>query len=183
MNKLIRTIGIFSFASLALLWSCGHQSGSTSEIQGRLGDASAQDGGVVLLVEKADLLQLEDRPEYNTAEWLVTVDKPGRYDIWLSSLTLDTLQLNYSDDVIVTAGETRLTKMPLGDLIVTGDKSVTGPWYRADSHMGSVFFSKPGEYPVQVISDKLESRSDNLSNPAADRQTLITSLIIKPIRN
>ncbi len=134
-------------------------------------------------MEKADLLQLEDRPEYNTAEWLVTVDKPGRYDIWLSSLTLDTLQLNYSDDVIVTAGETRLTKMPLGDLIVTGDKSVTGPWYRADSHMGSVFFSKPGEYPVQVISDKLESRSDNLSNPAADRQTLITSLIIKPIRN
>lgn len=136
-----------------------------------------------MLVEQADLIQIDDKPEYNTAEWLVTVDKPGRYDIWLSSLTLDTLHLQYNDNVIVTAGETRFDKRPVSDQIVTGDKSVTQPWYRADSHMGSVYFSKAGEYPVQVISDKLESSGDSRAKADTERHTLINSVIIKPTSN
>lgn len=126
------------------------------------------------------MLQVDERPQYNTAEWLFKVDKPGRYDVWLSTLTLDTLQLHYNDNVVITAGETRLAKLPLGDEIVTEDKSVSAPWYRADSHMGSVFFSKAGEYPVQVISDRVERHTSDLSQIGKDEHTLINSVILKP---
>jgi len=46
--------------------------------------------------------------------------------------------------------------------------------------MGSVFFSKPGEYHVQVISDKVEAHSTDLSQVSIDKHTLINSVILKP---
>jgi hypothetical protein len=82
--------------------------------------------------------------------------------------------------VIITAGDSRLTKMPVGDEIVVEDKSVQEPWYRADSHMGSIFFSKAGEYQVQVISDRVERHTADLSDLSVDKRTLINSLILKP---
>jgi hypothetical protein len=111
------------------------------------------------------------------------VDKAGRYDVWLSSLTCDTSHLQFEDNVIITAGDSRIDKKPVGDEIVTSDNSVKAPWYRADSHMGSIFFSKPGEYQVQVISDKVERHASDLSDLSVDKHTLINSLILKPMVN
>lgn len=139
--------------------------------------------GVTLLIKDAALIQVDSNPQYNTAEWHFTVLKPGRFDVWLSSLTCDTAHLQFGDNVVITAGDSRLTKMPIGDEIVVEDKSVQEPWYRADSHMGSIFFSKAGEYQVQVISDRVERRTADLSDLSIDKHTLINSLILKPMVN
>lgn len=136
--------------------------------------------GVILRISDAALIQVDSNPQYNTAEWHFTVDKAGRYDVWLSSLTRDTTFLNFGDSVVITAGDTRITGRPVGDEIVTDDMSVKKPWYRADSHMGSIFFSKPGEYQVQVISDRVEKLTADLSDLSVDKETLINSLILKP---
>jgi hypothetical protein len=136
--------------------------------------------GVTLLIKDAALIEVDSNPEYNTAEWQFTVEEPGRYDVWLSSLTCDTAHLCYEDNVIITAGDTRLTKRPVGDQIVRDDKSVSEPWFRADSHMGSIFFSQPGEYQVQVISDKVEPHPSDISRLSVEKHTLINSVILKP---
>ncbi len=142
-----------------------------------------QNEGVTLLIKDAALIQVDSNPQYNTAEWLFKVDKAGRYEVWLSSLTCDTLHLQFEDNVVITAGDTRLDKKPIGDEIVTTDNSVKAPWYRADSHMGSIFFSKPGEYQVQVISDRVERHSADLADISVEKHTLINSLILKPMVN
>jgi hypothetical protein len=142
--------------------------------------AAVNSEGIVLSIADAELIEVDDKPQYNTAEWLFTVEKPGRYDVWLSSLTVDTTQLNFAKDVIITAGETKLEKLPVSDKVVTEDKSIKEPWYRADSHMGSVFFSKPGEYQVQVISDRVGPYTSDISQISVDKHTLIKSVILKP---
>ncbi len=181
MRGLIRTIGLFAIAAILCLSSCknGGDNAGLDE-HGKVRGASGKDGGIELRIAEAYLLQVDERPQYNTAEWLFRVDKPGRYDVWLSTLTLDTTQLHFEDNVVITAGETRLDKKPVRDEIVTEDKSVSAPWYRADSHMGSIFFSKAGEYPVQVISDRVERHATDLSQIGKDEHTLINSVILKP---
>ena len=162
------------------LTSCGNDTSLNSK-EGKNRKGTGVEGeAVVLSIGEAELIEVDDNPQYNTAEWLLEVEKPGRWDVWLSSLTVDTTKLHFSESVIITAGETKLEKRPLSDRIVHEDKSVTEPWYRADSHMGSVFFSKPGEYQVQVISDKVEAHSTDLSQVSIDKHTLINSVILKP---
>lgn len=184
MKGLIRTIGIFTLAVLFGLSSCKHD-GTNSGLNEQVKRLSAQgtDEGVVLRIAEADLIQLENKPEYNTAEWILKVDKPGRYDVWLSSITIDTLSLHFADNVIITAGETKLEKKPAGDEIIAEDKTVSQPWYRADSHMGSVFFSQAGEYPIQVIGEGVEPHSSDLSKISPEKQTLINSVILRPKLN
>lgn len=172
---------VLAVAALIALASCKNDMTSNGNNgKDRKGVARAGSEPIVLKIEEAQLLEVENKPQYNTAEWVFKVDKPGRWDVWLSSLTLDTLQLNFGGDVIITAGDTKIVKKPVSDRVVTEDESITGPWFRADSHMGSVFFSKPGEYQVQVISDKVEPHSSDLSQLSIDKQILINSLIMKP---
>lgn len=172
------------FAGLVLVISmtaCNDNGGVSKKSRNAKSEQNtAKAEGVTLLIKDAALIQVDSNPEYNTAEWHFTVKKPGRYDVWLSSLTCDTLHLEYNENVVITAGDSRLTKMPVGDEIVIEDKSVQKPWYRADSHMGSVFFSKPGEYQVQVISDRVEPHATDLSDLSIEKRTLINSLILKP---
>ncbi|MFZ0472735.1 MAG: hypothetical protein WAL94_08975 [Bacteroidales bacterium] len=142
----------------------------------------AREGGVTLLITDADLIEVDSNPRCNTAEWNFTVQDAGRYDVWLSSLTCDTSHLRFTDLVTITAGDERIEKKPVGDEIVN-DKSVSQPWYRADSHMGSIFFKEPGVYQVQVISDRVMTHSTDLSKLSIDKHTLINSLILKPMVN
>jgi len=181
MNRLFRTIGIITLPVFFMLPSCKNDGNNTGiSGQDKIIDAGNNNNGVVLLIEEADLIQLENKPQYNTAEWLVKVEKPGRYDVWLSSLTVDTTHLLFAENVIITAGETKLEKKPLRDEIVTEDKSISQPWFRADSHMGSVLFAKPGEYPIQVISDRVERHTSDVSQISPEKHTLINSVILKP---
>lgn len=180
MKRIFNGITVLTIAVLVGFASCGNEGSNKGANNKGKGDAAVSEEGVVLMIADADLIEVDGNPQYNTAEWLFRVDKPGRYDVWLSSLTLDTTQLRYAENVVITAGETKLAKKPVGDQIVTGDKSVKEPWFRADTHMGSIFFSKPGEYPVQVISDRVEAHGTDLSQISLEEHTIINSVILKP---
>lgn len=183
MKDIVRKIGVVAAAVLLAGTSC-RENGVASENKKRNNDKPiGYDGGVTLLIKDADLIQIDSNPHYNTAEWHFKVSKPGRYDVWLSSLTCDTSHLQFAENVTITAGDARIEKKPVGDDIVIDDKSVKSPWYRADSHMGSVFFSAPGEYQVQVISDRVLALPSDPSALNVDTHTLINSLILKPMVN
>jgi hypothetical protein len=184
MNRLWMKAALLGLVMVIPMTSCNDTGGAGKESRKTKSEKSTlQTEGVTLLIRDAALIQVDSNPEYNTAEWHFTVQKAGRYDVWLSSLTCDTTHLSFRDSVIITAGDTRLTGRPVGDEIITDDLSVKEPWYRADSHMGSIFFSKPGEYQVQVISDRVEKLSADFSDLSVEKQTLINSLILKPIVN
>jgi len=184
MNRFWMKAVLLGLVMVVPMTSC-NENGSTGKEgrKTRSENSTGRSEGVVLRISDAALIQVDSNPQYNTAEWHFTVDKAGRYDVWLSSLTRDTTLLQFTDSVTITAGDTRITGKPLSDEIVTEDLSVKQPWYRADSHMGSIFFSKPGEYQVQVISDRVEKYSADLSDLSVDKRTLINSLILKPMVN
>ncbi len=181
MKSNFRRIGYVTLIGLLSLMSCNNDGAKNTKASGRNERDSDRGKGVTLLLKDADLMQVDSNPEYNTAEWRFEVKEPGRYDVWLSSITRDTSHLLFAENVTITAGDTRLEKRPVGDEIITDDKDVKSPWVRADSHMGSVFFSEPGEYQVQIISDRVlppSARKDNINE-----RTLINSLILKPMIN
>lgn len=184
MNRFRMKAVLLGLVMVFSMTACNDSGGTGKEgKQSRSENSAAKSEGVILRISDAALIQVDSNPRYNTAEWHFMVQKAGRYDVWLSSLTRDTMHLKFDDNVIITAGDSRLDKKPIGDEIVTGDNSVKAPWYRADSHMGSIFFSKPGEYQVQVISDKVERYASDLSDLSVDKGTLISSLILKPMVN
>ena len=74
-------------------------------IRARMTRQHSREGGVTLLITDADLIQVDSNPQYNTAEWNFSVKNPGRYDVWLSSLTCDTSHLHYKEKVTITAGD------------------------------------------------------------------------------
>jgi hypothetical protein len=181
MKDFVRKTGVILLIGMTALVSCNNNKGANeSKIAGNNDKITGRDGGVTFLIENADLIQVDSNPQYNTAEWNFEVKEPGRYDVWLSSITCDTSHLLFADNVTITAGDTRLEKKPIGDEIIIDDKSIKSPWFRADSHMGSVFFSKPGEYQIQVISDRVVPHSSDPSKVSIDEHTLINSLIFKP---
>jgi len=180
MKRFINVFAVLALAAVVGFTSCGNDGSSKGASEDGIAGGGDNDGSVVLRIADAELIQVDDNPEYNTAEWLFTVDKPGRYDVWLSTLTIDTTSLRFNNNVIITAGETRLAKKPIGDEIVTDDRNVREPWFRADAHMGSIFFAKPGDYPVQVIIDRVEPHPSDVSQLNREEHTLITSVILKP---
>jgi len=173
----------FTLVVVVALTACNDNGKSLNSKSGKNDKTLVREGGVTLLITDADLIEVDSNPRYNTAEWNFTVKDAGRYDVWLSSLTCDTAHLRFDDLVTITAGDERIEKKPMGDEIVTDDKSVKKPWYRADSHMGSIFFKEPGVYQVQVISDRVMTHSSDLSKVNIDKHTLINSLILKPMVN
>lgn len=184
MKRVFNDFAVLALAAVIGFTSCGNDGGNRgADEKGITGNVDSREEGVVLRIADAGLIQVDDNPGYNTAEWLFTVDKPGRYEVWLSTLTIDTTSLHFNDNVIITAGETRLAKKPIGDEIVTDDQSVKKPWFRADAHMGSIFFANPGEYPVQVISDRVEPYPSDVSQLSMEEHTLIASVILKPTVN
>jgi len=144
MKKNLFAAVVLVVVVFAALTSCKNDTSLNSKEGKNKRGVAVEGEAVVLSIGEAELLEVDDKPQYNTAEWLFKVEKPGRWDVWLSSLTVDTTRLHFVNNVIITAGETKLEKRPVSDRIVLEDKSVTEPWYRADSHMGSVFFFKTG---------------------------------------
>ena len=183
MRILLGKAGFLGLVFVFAVSACQNKGGSNDENKDVKSGKTANSEGVTLLIKDAALIQVDSNPGYNTAEWEFTVNKAGRYDVWLSSLTCDTAHLRFDDNVVITAGDTRLAKIPVGDEIVKDDRSVKEPWYRADSHMGSIFFSEPGEYQVQVISDKVEPHPSDPSAISIEKHTLINSVILKPMVN
>jgi hypothetical protein len=139
------------------------------------------DGTIALKLDKAVCYNSDRDPSCNTAEWNFEVSKPGRYYVWLSSATKDTMNLQYPKSVRINVNDELLEAKPVGDKIVLNATDVKYPYYRADSYMGSVIIQEPGEYSIQVISEKVVSGKVKTAKAENDNNTKMMSVILTPI--
>ena len=174
---------IFAFLGLGtmLVWSCGHQ-GETKKINDAENRITQQeDGTISLKLEKAACYSDAINPSSNTAEWNVVISKPGRFKVWLSSATKDTTVLSYANSVRISFMDNQLEVNPACDKVVQNSGDVNYPYYRADSYMGLFYFSDPGEYNIQVISEKVTSKDDLKQTTSLADNTKLMSVILTPM--
>jgi len=174
-SKVFASLGVMIIA----IWSCSHDS---KHSQSAKNDTIIQqdDGTLALNLDKAALYSDLKNPSDNTAEWNFKVSKPGRYKVWLSSATLDTTNLKYSNPVRFSFLDKLIEINPACDKVVRNSSEVSYPYFRADSYLGSFYISDPGQYNIQVISDKIRGKelSNQISQAQAD--TRIMSVILTP---
>ncbi|MBN2864339.1 MAG: hypothetical protein JXN62_14315, partial [Bacteroidales bacterium] len=95
--------------SVSLLYSCGNSSNQSTSAKRKSNEiVQKEDGTISLHVDNADCYSDMLNPSVNTAEWSVVVSKSGRYNVWLSSATKDTTDLNYKSKVLVSVQDTRI---------------------------------------------------------------------------
>ena len=164
---------------LSVLSSCNY---SGNKADKKVGNKITQnaDGTISLNIEKAACYNDKVDPSSNTAEWDFTVIKPGRYDVWVSSITKDTMNLQYLNSVKVNLLDERLEVKPIGNKIVPDANDVKYPYYRADSYMGTFYFDEPGEYSIQLISEKVTSQANEVNGLNDSDHTKLRSLILTP---
>jgi hypothetical protein len=163
------------------VWSCGHL-GSTkvlNEAENRI--VQQNDGTISLILDKASCYHDKANPSNNTADWNIVISKPGRFKVWLSSATKDTSDLNYANSVRISLLDDRLEVNPACDKIVRNSSDVHYPYFRADSYMGSVYVSEPGEYNIQLISEKVIAKNTVTRNTSLADDTKLMSVILTPI--
>ncbi len=176
-GKLIALVCFMSIVG----WSCGHQAGIQDTAKGKDLVLQQDDGTFSLNIEKAACYSDAVNPSSNTAEWNVFISKPGRYKVWISSATRDTTHLKYGSPVKISLMDNLLEASPECDKVVRNSTDVTFPYFRADSYMGSFYFSEPGQYNIQVISDKVlpQEASNRISSVSYD--TRLMSVILTPM--
>jgi hypothetical protein len=174
-TKIIISLGLASM----LLWNCGNQSDIKKMASNDL-TIQQDDGTVSLRLADAGRYNDVTDPKNNTAEWNVVFSKAGGYKVWISSATKDTVNLKYSTSVKVNLPDSQLAAIPECDKIIHNSTDVTYPYFRADSFMGSIYISEPGEYNIQVISDKVMPKdSENQAASISDESKLV-AVIISP---
>jgi hypothetical protein len=180
-NSINMSRKVFTIVSLVVLlvWSCGKKSDSDSVS----GNAILQeaDGTLALNMEKATCYSDNVNPSSNTAEWNVVVSKPGTFKVWLSSATKDTTDLSYTNSVKLSLMDKLLEVNPECDKVVLNSENVAFPYFRADSYMGSLYISEPGEYSIQVISEKVLSKEAMNNRTSAPDDTRLMSVILTPM--
>jgi hypothetical protein len=139
------------------------------------------DGTFALKLEKATCYSDIVNPSSNTAEWNVVVSKPGTYKVWLSSATRDTTNLSYINSVKISFLDKFLEVDPGIDKVVRNSDNVSYPYFRADSYAGSFYISEPGEYSIQVISEKVLTKEAMNHNPSGKDDTKLMSVILTPM--
>jgi hypothetical protein len=140
------------------------------------------DGTISLKIDKAECYHDMVNPSSNTAEWHVVVSKSGRYDVWLSSATMDTTDLRYKDSVLLSIRDNRLGTLPIVNRVVQNSRDVSSPYYQADSFMGSLYIQDTGMYSVQVISDRVLPKEFRNSGSKSDDQSTILSVSLTPAK-
>lgn len=166
---------------LLTVWSCGHSEIKKEPVNGENRVLQQEDGIVSLKLDKAGCYCDMVNPSNNTADWNVVISKPGHFKVWLSSATKDTAHLRYNKSVRISLLDNQLEANPACDKIIQNSSEVHYPYYRADSYMGSVYVSEPGEYNVQVISEKVTSRTDDQQSVSHQDDTRILSVILTPV--
>jgi len=174
-------VKIFTLVIIVLLlaWSCGKKSDS-----GNVSDNVVMqnaDGTFSLNVENAACYSDVVNPSINTAEWNVVVSKSGTYKVWLSSATKDTTDLSYINSVKISLLDKLIEVDPEIDRIVLNSDDVSYPYFRADSYAGSFYFSEPGEYSIQVISEKVLTKEAMNSRSTGPEDTRLMSVILTPM--
>jgi hypothetical protein len=164
---------------IVLLWSCGQISDSEKVSDNAI--VQEADGTLALNMEKATCYSDMVNPSSNTAEWNFVVSKPGTFKVWLSSATKDTTDLRYVNSVKISLLDKQLEGDPECDKVVLNSDNVTYPYFRADSYMGSLYISEPGEYSIQLISEKVLSK-EAMSSIKSDRDdTRLMSVLLAPM--
>lgn len=164
-----------------LLWNCGHKSDNKGIISGDNIILQQADGTVSLKLDNAACYSDIQDPSSNTAEWEMSISKTGRYKIWLSSATRDTLSLGYKNAVKIHLLENQLEVNPVCDKIVRNSKDISYPYYQADSYVGSVYIQEPGIYSIQVISEKVLSKELREQTASLSAPTKLMSVILEPL--
>jgi hypothetical protein len=179
MDMKRKYIAILFGQVLILVCSCSslESKKETRESENRI--LQQKDGTVSLILDKADFYNDAANPSNNTADWDVVITKPGHYKVWLSSATKDTSDLNYSNSVRISLLDNQLLTKPSCDKIVQNSSEVNYPYFRADSYMGSVYISEPGEYNVQLTSEKVIAKSAEAQNTSLE-DTKLMSVILTP---
>jgi hypothetical protein len=140
-----------------------------------------EDGTVSLKLDKADCYNDEVNPSFNTADWNVVISKPGRFKVWLSSATKDTTHLRYANSVRINLLDDHLVVNPACDKIVRNSADVSYPYFKAESYMGSLYVSEPGEYNIQVISEKVVPDKTVETGSSLTDDTMLMSVILTPM--
>ena len=180
MKKFIYSVVIVSV--LGLSFSCNRTGKKIdNESIGSSMITQEPDGTISLNIDKAVCYQNVKDPSSNTAEWNFTVLEPGRYDVWVSSITKDTMNLRYENSVKVNLQDVRLEAKPIGNKIVEDATDVHYPYFRADSYMGTFYFEEPGEYSIQLISEKVIPSGKTPGTSEIDDHTKLRSLILTPM--
>jgi len=159
---------------------CGDRSKEAISDQTISNITEQEDGSIILNLKEAYLLQDSLNPEMNTAEWSLIIKNRGRYELWISSFTKDTMDLKYDSPVIVNFGDKKISANPVGNEIVLNAPDTGEIYFRADSKLGSVYVDKPGNYNVQVVSANVRDIRDN-GSLAGTMHTQMRSLILKPM--
>jgi len=176
-----RSINLFlSGLSILFLWSCGQQESAINSQLTENRIVQQDDGTVSLKLEKAACYNDASNPSNNTADWNVVISKPGRFKVWLSSATKDTSNLRYENSVRISFMDDHLEANPACDKVIQNSGEVPFPYYRADSYIGTFYVSEPGEYNIQVISEKVIAKNAVSQNNSSVNDTKMMSVILTP---
>lgn len=139
------------------------------------------DGSIALHVRKAECYSDKVNPSSNTAEWNVVVSKSGRFNVWLTSATIDTTNLEYENKVCLSVQDSRLEAQPAIDKVIRNSSDVNYPYFRTDSFMGSLYIQDTGLYAVQIISDKILPEDKVGDHNATGEKTKLLSVFLTPV--
>ncbi len=179
-RKAFTGIGILTLAVVCSFCSSGVKS-DTGNNKSVARIKQQDDGTIALNIEKASCYNDNTNPSYNTAEWDFIVSRAGRYGVWLSTATKDTMDLQYSNSVKINLLDERLEGKPVGNRIVLNATDVKYPYYRADSYMGTFYIQEPGEYSIQVISEKVLPKEKIKEEPSLSENSRLMSVILTPM--
>jgi hypothetical protein len=141
-----------------------------------------EDGCISLKIDKAECYSDMQNPASNTAEWDVIVSKTGRYNVWMSSATKDTTDLQYKNSVMLSVHDNRLEARPACDRVIQNSADVALPYFRADSFMGSLFIQDTGLCNIQLINEKILPKNYNNESSAAENSKLLSVFLTPATR-
>jgi hypothetical protein len=139
-----------------------------------------EDGTVSLNLDKAVCYNDATDPANNTADWNVVFSKPGRFKVWITSATKDTVSLDYINSVRVNILDDHLEVTPVVDKVVHNASDVPNSYFRADSYVGSFYVPEAGEYNIQVISEKIVAKNDQAASHKRFDDTMLLSINLTP---
>ncbi len=170
---------LFAFQTIFFVMVSCNNSKESARQEGKI--SAQKDGSFLLKLDDAACYSDESNPSGNTAEWTFIVPNAGRYKVWLSSATKDTIHLGYSGSVKISLLDNHIEKIPECDTIIRNTNEVSYPYFRTDSYMGSFYFPEPGDYNIQVISEKVIAKESGSQNSSQSEDTKLMSLILIPM--
>ncbi len=164
-----------------LIYACKSEVRSNYDHSAEIENIKQQkDGTISLDVDNAQCYHDMVNPASNTAEWNVRVSKSGRFDVWLSSATRDTTNLQYKHSVMLSVYDNRLEARPSCDKVFLNSSDVSYPYYRADSFIGSLYIQDTGLCNIQVISEKIIPDNYRNGDSSGAEISKLLSVVLKP---